>query len=73
VAPGEPDSALSGSGWLADRSTTAEPVFRARVRSGALLRQLPSAAGPVREGRLSPVRMAGMVAYSASKAAWSRR
>ena len=48
------EGALSGSGWVAARTTTAKSSLQGRAGQGEMLRRLPSATGPAREGRLSP-------------------
>src|SRR5215213_4569344 len=47
------DGAVSAAGWSAGRTATATRTLRSRVRAGAGLRLLPSAAPAARSGRLS--------------------
>ena len=48
------EGALSAAGWTASRTSTPRRSLQARVRAGAGLRLLTSAASPARAGRLSP-------------------
>ena len=54
------DGSLSAASWAAARTGTPPKILRARIRAGAGLRLLPSAAPAARAGRLSPAHLAAL-------------